>query len=140
MSRASTSTTTPTWPRWSGSSRSSLAWSPRPALSCCARTIQAPGRSPVVRRRFELKGAAAGVRVFDDYAHHPTEITATLRAAREVADGGRLVVAFQPHRYSRTAALGAELGQALGLADEVVVLEVYSAGTGSSPAEYTSST
>jgi UDP-N-acetylmuramate--alanine ligase len=81
-----------------------------------------------VRRRFELKGAAAGVRVFDDYAHHPTEITATLRAAREVADGGRLVVAFQPHRYSRTAALGAELGQALGLADEVVVLEVYSAG------------
>jgi UDP-N-acetylmuramate--alanine ligase len=81
-----------------------------------------------VRRRFELKGQVAGVRVYDDYAHHPTEIVATLRAAREVCAAGRLVVAFQPHRYSRTAILGEQLGQALGLADEVIVLEVYSAG------------
>jgi UDP-N-acetylmuramate--alanine ligase len=80
------------------------------------------------RRRFELKGAAGGVRVYDDYAHHPTEIVAVLRAAREVAGDGRLVVAFQPHRYSRTAAFRQELGEALSLADEVVVLEVYPAG------------
>ena len=81
-----------------------------------------------VRRRFDFRGSAAGVRVYDDYAHHPTEITATLEAARVVAGGGRLVVAFQPHRYSRTATLATELGAALGAADEVVVLEVYGAG------------
>lgn len=80
------------------------------------------------RRRFEPRGAAAGVRVFDDYAHHPTELVATLTAAREVAGAGRLVVAFQPHRYSRTAAFRAEFGRALALADEVVVMEVYPAG------------
>jgi len=80
------------------------------------------------RRRFELKGSAGGVTVYDDYAHHPTEIEATLRAARPVARGGRLVVVFQPHRYSRTAAFVAEFGRALALADEVVVMDVYSAG------------
>jgi UDP-N-acetylmuramate--alanine ligase len=66
--------------------------------------------------------------VVDDYAHHPTEIEATLRAARQIAGGGRLVAIFQPHRYSRTAFFARELGEALGLADEVVVMEVYSAG------------
>ena len=81
-----------------------------------------------VRRRFEPKGTAGGVRVFDDYAHHPTEIEATLRAAREVVGAGRLVVAFQPHRYSRTAAFVEEFGRALGFADEVVVMDVYAAG------------
>jgi UDP-N-acetylmuramate--alanine ligase len=81
-----------------------------------------------VRRRMELKGLADGVRVYDDYAHHPTELLAQLTAAREVAGGGRLVVAFQPHRYSRTLAFAAEFGQALGLADEAVVMEVYAAG------------
>jgi UDP-N-acetylmuramate--alanine ligase len=80
------------------------------------------------RRRFELKGTAAGVRVFDDYAHHPTEIKAVLRAARDVAAPGRLVVAFQPHRYSRTAAFRADFGRALALADDVIVMEVYPAG------------
>ncbi len=80
------------------------------------------------RRRFDLKGTGDGVRVFDDYAHHPTELTAVLHAAREVVGGGRLVVAFQPHRYSRTAAFRQEFAQALALADEVVVLEVYPAG------------
>ncbi|MDQ1710162.1 MAG: UDP-N-acetylmuramate--alanine ligase, partial [Frankiaceae bacterium] len=64
----------------------------------------------------------------DDYAHHPTEVAATLAAAREVAGTGRLVVAFQPHRYSRTAAFAGQLGAALGGADEVVVMEVYAAG------------
>jgi len=81
-----------------------------------------------VRRRMELKGTVAGVRVYDDYAHHPTELVAQLTAAREVASGGRLVVAFQPHRYSRTLAFAADFGAALGLADEVVVMEVYAAG------------
>ncbi|MBC7375124.1 MAG: UDP-N-acetylmuramate--L-alanine ligase [Frankiales bacterium] len=81
-----------------------------------------------VRRRMELKGTVAGVRVYDDYAHHPTELLAQLTAAREVAGRGRLVVAFQPHRYSRTLAFAAEFGAALALADEVVVMEVYAAG------------
>jgi UDP-N-acetylmuramate--alanine ligase len=81
-----------------------------------------------VRRRFDFRGSAGGIRVVDDYAHHPTEIEATLRAAASAAEGGRVVVAFQPHRYSRTAAFGNELGVALGLADAVVVMEVYAAG------------
>lgn len=80
-----------------------------------------------VRRRFELKGHANGVRVYDDYAHHPSEVQATLAAARVVAGEGRLVVAFQPHLYSRTAAFADELGRALAAADEVVVCEVYGA-------------
>jgi UDP-N-acetylmuramate--alanine ligase len=81
-----------------------------------------------VRRRFDFRGSAAGVRVVDDYAHHPTEVAATLHAARAAAEGGRVLVAFQPHRYSRTATFGAELGAALGLADQAVVMEVYAAG------------
>ncbi|WP_098959106.1 UDP-N-acetylmuramate--L-alanine ligase [Pseudonocardia sp. N23] len=80
-----------------------------------------------VRRRFEYKGRAAGVAVYDDYAHHPTEVAATLRAARSVAGPGRVIVAFQPHLYSRTRLFAAEFGVALGLADEVVVLDVYGA-------------
>jgi UDP-N-acetylmuramate--alanine ligase len=80
------------------------------------------------RRRFEPKGVVAGVRVFDDYAHHPTEIAAVLRAARGVAGGGRLVVAFQAHHYYRTADFCTEFGEALALADDVVVMEVYAPG------------
>lgn len=80
------------------------------------------------RRRFDLKGEVHGIRVIDDYAHHPTEIEATLRAAREVVGGGRLVVAFQAHHYYRTAMFIEEFGTALGLADDVVVLEVYAPG------------
>lgn len=84
-----------------------------------------------VRRRFELKGRVGDVTVYDDYAHHPTEVVATLRAAREVSvaggRGGRLVVAFQPHLYSRTRMFAAQFGTALALADEVVVLDVYGA-------------
>jgi UDP-N-acetylmuramate--alanine ligase len=80
------------------------------------------------RRRLELKGTAAGVRVVDSYAHHPTEIRADLEAARAIAgEGHRVVVAFQPHLYSRTRAFAEEFGDALGLADEVVVMEVYAA-------------
>src|SRR5919112_4075895 len=80
-----------------------------------------------VHRRFELKGVVGGVRVYDDYAHHPTEVTAQLRAARAVVGSGRLVVAFQPHLYSRTREFAAGFGEALGLADEVVVMDVYGA-------------
>ena len=79
-----------------------------------------------VRRRFEFKGRADGVAVYDDYAHHPTEVAAQLTAARSVAEG-RLVVAFQPHLYSRTRTFHREFGAALALADEVVVLDVFAA-------------
>jgi UDP-N-acetylmuramate--alanine ligase len=80
-----------------------------------------------VRRRMELKGTVAGVAVYDDYAHNPTKVRVQLIAAREVAGKGRLIVAFQPHLYSRTAAFAAEFGAALGSADEVVVMDVYGA-------------
>jgi UDP-N-acetylmuramate--alanine ligase len=80
------------------------------------------------RRRFDLRGEVGGVRVFDDYAHHPTEIAATLRAARSVVGSGDIVVAFQAHHYYRTAMFVREFGEALGLADHVVVLEVYAPG------------
>jgi len=80
------------------------------------------------RRRFDFKGEVGGVRVFDDYAHHPTEIEATLRAARDVVGSGRVIVAFQAHHYYRTALFIKEFGAALGLADEAVVLEVFAPG------------
>lgn len=87
-----------------------------------------------VRRRFELVGTVGSVRVFDDYAHHPTEITATLAAVRTVLQQsgpgqrpGRSVVVFQPHLYSRTKAFAAQFGSALDAADEVFVLDVYGA-------------
>jgi UDP-N-acetylmuramate--alanine ligase len=76
-------------------------------------------------RRLERRGAAAGVEVFDDYAHHPTEIAATLAALRE--DGGRLLVLFQPHLFSRTRHLARELAAALSAADLVAVTDVYPA-------------
>ncbi|MEU0541503.1 UDP-N-acetylmuramate--L-alanine ligase [Nocardia sp. NPDC005978] len=90
-----------------------------------------------VHRRFQLTGREHGVRVFDDYAHHPTEVRAVLSAAAELVaqearDGarsrpGRVIVVFQPHLYSRTATFATEFGTALSLADEVVVLDVYGA-------------
>lgn len=85
-----------------------------------------------IRRRFETRGRIRGVTVIDDYAHHPTEVATTVAAARS-QHSGRLVAAFQPHRYSRTADLGAELGVALAGADEVVVTDVYAAGEGPLP-------
>jgi UDP-N-acetylmuramate--alanine ligase len=91
------------------------------------RLIDGLGRFGGVHRRFELKGVVEGVRVYDDYAHHPTEVTAQLRAARAVVGEGRLVVAFQPHLYSRTREFAEGFGRALGLADEVVVMDVYGA-------------
>lgn len=81
-----------------------------------------------VRRRFELVGTANGVRVFDDYGHHPTEVRVTLAALRAAVEGqGRAIAVFQPHLYSRTETFAAEFGEALSAADEVFVLDVYAA-------------
>ncbi|MEV7515841.1 UDP-N-acetylmuramate--L-alanine ligase [Streptomyces diastaticus] len=81
-----------------------------------------------VKRRLQLKGEAAGVQVIDSYAHHPSEMTADLEAIRgAVAAEARLLVLFQPHLFSRTQELGKEMGQALGLADASVVLDIYPA-------------
>jgi UDP-N-acetylmuramate--alanine ligase len=77
------------------------------------------------RRRMELKGEAAGIRVYDSYAHHPNEIAGDLQAARSIAGDGRVVVAFQPHLVSRTKIFGPAMGRALGAADVVVVMDVY---------------
>ena len=77
-------------------------------------------------RRFQIRGERAGVMVVDDYGHHPTEITAVLAAAR--TSGRRIVVVFQPHRYTRTRDLLAEFGTALSAADEIVLTEIYAAG------------
>lgn len=80
-----------------------------------------------VGRRFEVVGTAAGVTVVDDYAHHPTEVAVTIGAARQRYPGARLVAVFQPHLYSRTQALGSQLGIVLAAADLVVVTDVYGA-------------
>ncbi len=79
------------------------------------------------RRRMELKGEAAGVRVYDSYAHHPTEIARDIEAARSLVGAGRLVVCFQPHLFSRTRQFAVEMGAALGAADSVVLMDVYPA-------------
>lgn len=76
-------------------------------------------------RRFELKGQVHGIRVVDDYGHHPTEIDVTLAAAKRYATDGRVLVVFQPHRYSRTRAFTSEFAAALDKADRTWVLEVY---------------
>ena len=78
-------------------------------------------------RRFEARGEAGGVRVFDDYGNHPTEVAATLAAARAVADGGRILVLFQPHLFSRTRHLARELAVALAAADAACLTDVYPA-------------
>lgn len=80
-----------------------------------------------VGRRFERLGEHGGVAVVDDYAHHPSELEATLSAARQAFPGRRLVAVFQPHLYSRTAAHGPAMGRALAAADRVIVTEVYAA-------------
>jgi UDP-N-acetylmuramate--alanine ligase len=80
-----------------------------------------------VGRRFERLGEHGGVAVVDDYAHHPSELVATLAAARQAYPGRRLVAVFQPHLYSRTAAHGQAMGEALAAADVVLVTEIYAA-------------
>jgi UDP-N-acetylmuramate--alanine ligase len=80
-----------------------------------------------VGRRFELRGEAAGVSVYDDYAHNPAKIEALVAAARERAGDGRILIAFQPHLYSRTRYLARELAGALSGADALCVTEIYRA-------------
>ncbi|MBR5908411.1 MAG: UDP-N-acetylmuramate--L-alanine ligase [Schwartzia sp.] len=91
------------------------------------KSAEALARFHGAKRRFETKGRAAGVWIVDDYAHHPTEIAATLRAARQTSPK-RLVCAFQPHRYSRTQLLQKEFGGAFKDADLLILTDVYSAG------------
>lgn len=78
-------------------------------------------------RRFELKATVHGIRIIDDYGHHPTEIKVTLDTARRFADSGRVIVIFQPHRYSRTQAFLDDFARTLDLADDVTLLEIYAA-------------
>lgn len=80
------------------------------------------------RRRFQHQGTVNDISVYDDYAHHPTEIAATLDAARAMHDTGRIVAIFQPHRYSRTQFLATSFAEALSQADEVMLLDVFPAG------------
>jgi UDP-N-acetylmuramate--alanine ligase len=91
------------------------------------RVLAALAEFPGVGRRFERLGEAGGVSVVDDYAHHPTELAATLAAARQAYPGRRLVAVFQPHLFSRTQAQGGAMGQALAAADLVIVTEIYAA-------------
>ena len=79
------------------------------------------------KRRFELKGEVGGVKVIDDYGHHPTEVNVTLTTAKNLAQAGRVIVIFQPHRYSRTAAFATQFSTSLALADFTYLLEVYAA-------------
>jgi UDP-N-acetylmuramate--alanine ligase len=92
-----------------------------------SRIAAALARFQAVDRRFQRKGEAFGATVIDDYGHHPTEIQATLAAVRD-GFGGRTLVAFQPHRYSRTRDLLEEFGRAFVLADRVIVTSIYAAG------------
>jgi UDP-N-acetylmuramate--alanine ligase len=78
-------------------------------------------------RRFELHGIRRGVSVYDDFAHHPTEVAAALTAARAVVGEGRLITVFQPHLYSRTKLMHREFAEALALSDQVVVMDIYAA-------------
>ena len=80
-----------------------------------------------VHRRFEHLGSWHEAAVVDDYAHHPTEVAATISAAG-VGTDGRVIVVFQPHRYTRTADLGPQFGEPLALADHAIVTDVYAAG------------
>jgi len=97
--------------------------------------VEALASFPGVRRRFERKGIAAGVRVYDEYAYHPTSVKAALHTLREVAGDGKLVVVFQPYRVYRTRDLETELAEGLAIADQVIVMEVFGPGEVRGPGE-----
>ena len=78
-------------------------------------------------RRFELHGTRRGVSVYDDFAHHPTEVAAALSGARAVVGSGKLITVFQPHLYSRTRLFSKEFAQVLAASDEVVLMDIYAA-------------
>jgi UDP-N-acetylmuramate--alanine ligase len=89
--------------------------------------LEALGRYRGLGRRFEWLGEAGGIGFVDDYAHHPTELVATLSAARQAFPGRRLLAVFQPHLFSRTAEHGEAMGRALAAADIAIVTEIYAA-------------
>jgi UDP-N-acetylmuramate--alanine ligase len=99
------------------------------------KALEALAEFPGVRRRFELKGMIAGVRVYDEYAYHPTSMNVSLKTVRRIAGKGRLIVVFQPYRLYRTKAFLHEMADALALADEAVVMEVYCPGEHREPGE-----
>ncbi|MFC7532715.1 UDP-N-acetylmuramate--L-alanine ligase [Actinoplanes sp. GCM10030250] len=99
------------------------------------KVVEALASFPGVRRRFERKGIAAGVRVYDEYAYHPTSVKVALRTLRDVAGDGRLLVVFQPYRVYRTRDLEAELADGLAVADEVICMEVFGPGETRGPGE-----
>lgn len=94
------------------------------SLEVCAASV---GHFTGSSRRFELRGDVAGIRVVDDYAHHPTEVSAVLSAARTAAGEHRVHAIFQPHLFSRTQTFASEFGEALSAADTALVLEIYPA-------------
>jgi UDP-N-acetylmuramate--alanine ligase len=100
-----------------------------------AQIVESLAVFPGVRRRFELKGVADGVRVYDEYAYHPTAMTAALQTLRDVTGDGRLLVVFQPYRVYRTRDLRTEIATALAIADEVIVLEVFGPGEARGPGD-----
>jgi UDP-N-acetylmuramate--alanine ligase len=81
-----------------------------------------------VHRRFEFKGEAAGIKVYDDYGHHPAEVQAVLNAARQCFERERIIVVFQPHRYTRTRDQMDDFARSFGMASELILLDIYSAG------------
>jgi len=89
--------------------------------------IQAVAQYQGAERRFELHGEQRGVRVYDDFAHHPTEVAAALRGARASNPHGKLITVFQPHLYSRTRIFQKEFAEVLSLSDQVVITDVYAA-------------
>lgn len=115
-------------PGWHNALDAAAAWAAAVALG----TDPATARDGLeafagTRRRFEPRGEAGGVRVYDDYAHNPAKVAAAVATGRQVAGSGRLVVAFQPHLYSRTRDFAVEFAEALSGADDVLVLDVYAA-------------
>ena len=91
------------------------------------KSIQEVAQFAGTERRFELHGITAGVSVYDDFAHHPTEVAAALEGARAVVGSGKLITVFQPHLYSRTRLFAKEFAEALAASDEVVLLDIYAA-------------
>jgi len=92
-----------------------------------AKSLAAIATFAGTERRFQLHGEQRGVRVYDDYAHHPTEVAAAVKAARAVVGEGKIITVFQPHLYSRTRLMAKEFAEALSASDQVVVLDIYAA-------------
>ncbi len=91
------------------------------------KSLQEVAKFAGTERRFELHGVEAGVSVYDDFAHHPTEVAAALEGARAVVGSGKLITVFQPHLYSRTRLFAKEFADVLAASDEVVLLDIYAA-------------